>query len=99
MKRKIGKRVSKEILRLYKSISNNLINFQQNSNWQSIDFWQIAQVIPELRFVYAQHLLENKVESEYPKIKTEIDLIIFFTFHEKVSKYDGKNNSSSQNVI
>ncbi|MDD9898199.1 MAG: hypothetical protein OXU45_04270, partial [Candidatus Melainabacteria bacterium] len=73
MRRKIGRKVSKLMLYYYQSISQNLSNFKDYKEWQAIDFWQLAQEIPEMRFVYAQHLLEsNQLDS---RLAEEIQLI------------------------
>lgn len=73
MKRKIGKRVSKQLLDYYKSISSNLSNFKNIPEWQAIDFWSVSEAIPEIEFIYVQYILENNLKEQFNKVKEFIE--------------------------
>lgn len=72
LRRKIGKKISENLLELYESINKHCSNFIKLETWLGIDFWKLSDNLPELKFSYCKYIIEKKLSKEYPKLETTL---------------------------
>jgi Fe-S-cluster containining protein len=70
---KISFKLSALLLDLYELLKNNLIEFSQEFGRGELDFWSLEEVLPALRYLYSQYVLEKKLSEKYPMLLEKLE--------------------------